>query len=190
MRAVSDFFLRAKHWQLFLAFVGLSCGTAGAMLITLLSFPQEALKKMFPFFAVMELLAILFALWIWSLGVFLNSVVPSNLRMKESFFRIAAVFIPLYLPVFGVFFQNTDHVRNVTLILISFAIIVPLHLFAMFCQVYIWYFVSKSMAVAENQRPASFPDYVGYFFGLWLFPVGVWLIQPRINRLYVNAVSI
>ncbi len=57
----------------------------------------------------------------------------------------------------------------------------------MFCQFYSLYFVSKTQALAENARPVSLADYIGYFVGLWIFPVGVWIIQPRINRLYTNA---
>ena len=157
----------------------------GALLFTILSFPQEALKRVFPFFAVMELFAICFALWLWSLGVFLNSVVPLHLRMKLTFFRLSVIYLPLYVPVFGVFFQNQN--LPPVMVIALYALIFPLHLFGMFCQIYNMYFVSKSLAVAEVLRLASFPDYVGYFFGIWLFPIGVWIIQPRINRLYANA---
>jgi len=79
--------------------------------------------------------------------------------------------------------------RNASLILISFAVIFPLHLFAMFCQVYSWYFVSKSLALAEKQQSVSFEDYLGYICALWIFPVGVWIIQPRVNGLYANATA-
>jgi len=187
MRALLDSFLRARHWQLFLLFVGLCFAAAAAMLITVLLSPREALRRVFPFFVVIELLAVSFALWLWSLGVFLNSLLPLHLRMKKTLFRVSVLFVPLYLPMFGLFFQGTNQVQNVTLIPILFALIIPLHFFAMFCQIYSWYFVSRSLALAESLGPASFADYIGYFFGLWLFPIGVWIIQPRINRLYANA---
>lgn len=189
MRSISEVILRARHWQLFLLFMSLSCAAAAVILITILSAPEEALKRTFPFFAIMELFAGSFSLWLWFLGAFLNSIIPPHLRMKRTFFRVSVLFLPLYVPVFGVFFQSTNQVRNVTLVLISFAVIFPLHLFGMFCQIYNLYFVSKSMALAESLRPASFGDYVGYFFGLWLFPIGVWIIQPRVNRLYAHAAT-
>ncbi len=46
------------------------------------------------------------------------------------------------------------------------------------------YFVSKNLVLAETSKSASFYDYAGPFFLIWFFPVGVWFIQPRINRLY------
>jgi hypothetical protein len=72
----------------------------------------------------------------------------------------------------------------VRLILIFGIIVIPFHFFAFFCQIYGWYFVSKAIALAEAARPASSGDYIGFFFCFWVFPVGVWIIQPRINRLY------
>ena len=107
--------------------------------------------------------------------------------MKQTLFRVSLSFVPFYLLVFGIFFQSTTHARNPALILISFAVILPLHFFAVFSQIYSWYFVSKSVALAENQRPVSFADYAGYFFAIWIFPIGVWIIQPRVNQLYANA---
>jgi hypothetical protein len=44
--------------------------------------------------------------------------------------------------------------------------------------------VSKSLVLAETGKPASFYDYAGPFFLLWFFPVGIWIVQPRVNRLY------
>jgi len=137
----------------------------------------------------MELFAVAFALWIWSSGIFLNSVVPQFFKMKLIYFQIAVVVVPLYLPVFGIFFQSFTTIRNPKFILLMFAVIFPLHLFAFLCQIYSWYFVSKNLAMAEKPQFAAFPDYVGYFFGLWFFPIGIWFIQPRINRLYANATS-
>src|SRR6266496_5324966 len=63
-------------------------------------------------------------------------------------------------------------------------VILPLHVFAMVCMFYLLYFVSKSLVLAETSKPASFYDYAGPFFLLWFFPVGIWIVQPRVNRLY------
>ena len=51
------------------------------------------------------------------------------------------------------------------------------------------YFVSKSLLIAETGKSATFSEYAGEFFLLWFYPIGVWLIQPRINRLYVKTQS-
>jgi hypothetical protein len=45
------------------------------------------------------------------------------------------------------------------------------------------YFTAKTLKSAEMQREAHFSDYIGDFFLLWFYPVGIWFIQPRINRI-------
>lgn len=187
MRSISEIVLRAKHWQIFLVTVAFVIAAVSAMLLSFAMAPSGRFPSDIPFLAVMELFLVSFALWLWSLGIFLNSLVPRQLRMKTRFFGFSLIYLPLYLPAFGIFFEVPQLTRNVAVILISWAIIFPLHLFAIFCQFYSLYFVSKSMALAENRRPISFGDYVGYFFGLWIFPVGVWIIQPRINYLYTSV---
>lgn len=54
----------------------------------------------------------------------------------------------------------------------------------MVCMFYLLYFVSKSLVLAETSKPASFYDYAGPFFLLWFFPIGIWIVQPKVNRLY------
>ena len=54
----------------------------------------------------------------------------------------------------------------------------------MYCMFYLLYFVSKSLVLAETDKTATFYDYAGPFFLMWFYPIGIWIIQPRINRLY------
>jgi len=47
----------------------------------------------------------------------------------------------------------------------------------------------KTLNSAEMQKEAHFSDYIGDFFLLWVFPIGVWFIQPRINSLVNGAAA-
>ena len=71
-----------------------------------------------------------------------------------------------------------------------FVATVPLSLLAVFCMFYNLYFVAKNLVTAETGRSASFSNYAGPFFLLWFFLIGVWFIQPRINRLYTEQPSV
>lgn len=190
MDALQNLLIRAKHWQIFLVFAAVTCIAVAAILSSLMRSPQEVFDHLLPFFSAMEVLAILFAMWVWSLGIFLNAALSSHLRMKQTTFLISVVFVPLYLPVFGIFSQGLQHSRNVALVLASFVVIIPLHFFALFCQAYSCYFVSRALALSEKSRPVAFADYLGFFFAIWLFPIGVWIIQPRINRLYAARATV
>ena len=62
------FFMRAKHWQVFLIFTLLWLAAVVAMIVPMLRSPQEALDNLLPFFAAMELVSIFFALWLSAHG--------------------------------------------------------------------------------------------------------------------------
>jgi hypothetical protein len=72
---------------------------------------------------------------------------------------------------------------------VIFALIIPLHLFSMFCIFYSLYFIAKALKTVESQKTVSFSDFAGEFFLIWFFPIGVWIIQPRINKLFETSVD-
>ena len=117
--------------------------------------------------------------WYWCIGTFLSSRVTPELRLKLQFFRFAVVYPAIYI----LFFMWVFQMPSVDL----FVLVFPLHFFAMFCLFYLLYFVAKSLVLAETARPATFNDYAGPFFLIWFFPIGIWFIQPRINRLYIES---
>jgi hypothetical protein len=45
------------------------------------------------------------------------------------------------------------------------------------------YFISKSSVSFTSGTEATFERYIKTFFLLWFFPVGVWFIQPQVNKL-------
>lgn len=130
----------------------------------------------------MALCALCFALLLWPMGSFLNLIVDPKRRLNYPLFCVAVIFPSIYLPLFNAFF--------VLLTTSLFWVMVPLHAFAVFCMFYDVYFVSKSLALAEQSTRVSFPDYRGYLLGMWFIPFGIWFIQPRINRLYAARTTV
>ena len=109
--------------------------------------------------------------------------------MKVKKFKIF-FFIPIvYMLCFMIFMTfamdeliSNRREPNVGIIVSMFAVIVPLHLFSMFCIFYSLYFVAKTFKTVELQREVKFSDFAGEFFMIWFYPVGIWIIQPRINK--------
>lgn len=64
-----------------------------------------------------------------------------------------------------------------------------MHLFSMFCLFYCLYFVAKTIKTAELQKETSFGDFAGEFFLIWFYPIGIWFIQPKINRIAKSLTS-
>ena len=181
MNAIKKVFVRAKHWQVFLLLFGLFVAGNAVGVGAMIRNPADVFAAMLPIFALTEALALCFALWLWCLGSFLNSRLDVSRRRGLAFFHFAVIYPLLYMLVFMAVFQNMG--TNPGLLLL----IHPLHCFAMACLLYDFYFVSKSLALVENTRTVSLSNYIGYFFCFWIFPVGVWITQPRINRLYSSA---
>ncbi len=183
MHTITNLFLQAKHWQIFLLLFGLGfVGNVVAMssISVTAQSPEDFGKVGIPFVILMALFMFCFLGWLWSMGSFLGSIVQPLLRLKTGFFRFALVYPGPYIFVFMSLFQSTT--TNPALL----AIIFPFHFLAVFCIFYDLYFVSKCLLLAETSKPVSFCDYAGPFFLMWFFPIGVWFTQPRINRLYAE----
>ncbi len=181
MNAVAKFFLRAKHWQILSSLSGIFI--VGFVALTASAFTTTQAQEVFRKTAIvyvgsLVLLTFFLVGWFWFTGSFLNTVLQPSLRPRMRFFRFAVIYTLIYMPVFLALFDSTATHPAVL------GFILPFHLFASYCILYLLYFVSKNLVLAESGKPASFCDYSGPFFLLWFFPMGVWIIQPRINRLY------
>ena len=42
---------------------------------------------------------------------------------------------------------------------------------------------SLTMDSVELQREVSFSDFAGEFFMIWFFPIGIWIVQPKVNKM-------
>jgi hypothetical protein len=65
-------------------------------------------------------------------------------------------------------------------------LIIPFHFFAMACIFYTLYFNAKSLKSVELQRNATASEYTGEFVLMWFFMIGVFFIQPRINKIFAE----
>jgi hypothetical protein len=193
-----DRFLQAKHWQIFLLTFGIPMIFQFMMMgsmnsnITTQSSPSPTLMfDQMNFFPVMMIIFMLvFFGWFWSIAIGLQKKVPENVTMKVTKFKIffftPFVYTLLFLFVFNVLMDELlsfETEPNIGLIGGLFAIVFPLHLFSMFCMFYILYFVAKTFKTVELQREVSFSDFAGEFFLIWFYPIGIWIVQPKINKM-------
>jgi hypothetical protein len=180
--------LTLKHWQIFMILIGLPVILQIVGMIAMISGKNRTIALLS--FPIMLLLFIaIFFGWFYALATSLNKRLPDTVRMNLTKFKWF-LFIPVaYMLILSVFmvglFTNMSNPHQPPIQI--FALVVPLHLFSMFCIFYCLYFTAKSLKAVELQRPVSFGDYAGEFFLLWFFPVGVWIIQPRVNKMFVSS---
>jgi len=184
MKAVFNFFLKAKDWQVFLLLFAVptiaEIVASGYIPTTIRSWKDLGyVGLLYLGLMVLDMLC-LFA-WLWAMGSFLNSLQNPAHRLNQGFFRVALVYPFIYMPVFFYFFFTSES--------IPVQVVLPLHLCATFCFFYVFYFVAKSLVAVNKRREVFIGDYAKTWILLCLIPVGVWFIQPRINQLYAEAIS-
>ena len=146
---------------------------------------EEFIQFDFPSFPTLFFLLLFFG-WFWSMAIGLQKNIPQGIKMKvkkfKTFFCIPfayVIFLILYLnglfSGMGYGFLSSDWI---------FAIILPLHVVSMFGIFYALYFTAKTIKTAELQREVGFGDFIGEFIMLWFYFVGIWIIQPKVNKLY------
>jgi hypothetical protein len=180
--------LKLKHWQLFLLLMGIPIVSQIFMVQAMMnSIRNNKPPDIFIPFSIMMICVIaIFFGWFYALGTNLHKKLPESVSMNLNRFKFFLLVPVIYLLLICliVSFAFTDQEIVANYFAASAIIIVPLHLFSMFCIFYCLYFISKELKSVEWQRPVTFSDYVGEFFLIWFFPVGIWIIQPRINKLF------
>ena len=192
---MTSIFLKAKHWQLFIVMLGIPLLFQCYIMFNMFSeFNTESNPKsenvmhIFQAFPIMMLLFTgVFFGWFWSIAIGLQKYIPQEVKMKVKKFKIF-FFIPLSYILFLMIYISgafsgmiTNGTANSDWIIL---IILPLHLLSMFCIFYSIYFVAKTIKTAELQKSTRFGDFIGEFFMLWFNFIGIWIIQPKVNKLY------
>jgi len=190
-------FLKAKHWQLFTIGFGVPMllqfvfmGLLFSNIVNTDGNPDlEMLQEYFLIIPIIIILSIVTLMgWLWSITIGLQSKIPEQFRLRTLRFKIF-FFIPLiYLTfiAFGVFFliQNIQTIENdITSFPFILLAIFPLHFFSIFCMFHTLYFAARTFKIAELQREVSFSHFIGEFFMIWFHPIGVWMVQPKVNKM-------
>ena len=181
--------LTLKHWQLFCLLVVLPFVLQLIFLgIVLISMDTKWLFTLFPL-VILLCMAVFFG-WMYTLGTQLVKKLPPGVRMNVGLFRILLAIPVIYttaiavmigfLPAMPALVSDEETMKVAEMIM-------PLHLLSMFCMFYILYFNTKAFRSAELRRKVSFSDFMGEFFLFWFFPVGIWLLQPRISKLFEDT---
>ena len=189
-----NLYLKARHWQLFIAMLGIPLLFQLYALFNMFTKfesetnpnPQNVIGLIEVFPIIMILFTGVFFGWFWSIAIGLQNIVPNDQKLNVTkfkvFFFIPLIYIISIMIYMGGHFYGlgTNWVSNNEWILI---IILPLHLFSMFCIFYSMYFVARTIKTVELQRNVGVGEYILEFFLLWFYLVGIWIIQPKINKL-------
>lgn len=181
-----DKFLKAKHWQLFLLICVLPML---AQFFFMNSFrpnssmeygsPREEQVESFMFYLVISAISVaMYFVWLWSVAIGIQKAIPGHLKLKVNRFKVWLIISAIGLIYMGVLFMLPERLSGaiaLSAFILNFTACIGIF--------YSMYFVAKSLSRAEAGGKTSLGDFFGEFLLVWFFPIGVWILQPRINRI-------
>ena len=174
-RSLENFFLRAKAWQVFLLLVGLYIAGQVEIANSVTEIQgvgnPARIDLQAAIIGAIFLSAVFF--WLGCLGVSLNGIVKPDLRANSLPFLLALLFSTAILLLLSIFLNNPTILKLLTY---SSFLVVP-------CMLYSLSYIARGLVAAETNRRPSSSEWAGPFFLLWFFPIGIWFIQPRLNKL-------
>lgn len=155
------FFLEIKAWAVFIIVVLPIVFTTPA--------PINGILYIFGFSALF--------LWIFSIGYYGSKKLdemglPNKGNMR--LFTISSFASPVFCAVFVLFRNNIG----------ESAVGFILGLIGSVCYFYTFFLASKIMVTLEKRREASPSEYLMALLSLFMFPFGIWFIQPKVNRIF------
>ena len=180
-----NFLLRLKHWQLFLLIIGLPIIIQVTLRIIMIrsedSLSSFTKKTNFLSF-ILTLISMTVSLgWIYAIGTNFHKKLPDTVKMNLVRFKV----LFFIMAVYALFFIAFDTFSNEKILDSGlFGVIIPIHIFSMFCILYCLHFNARALKAVELQRPVTFGDFSGEFLLLLFYPFGIWIIQPRIIKFF------
>ena len=137
---------------------------------------------------------VLLALWKYYLCNECNKILPDADKMKLKVFNVI-VFIPTInyviivlsmVVMFWTFLPKLGDVPDSSFIvgyLVFLIIIMLLSILSLVAVIYSIIYAARTYKSVLLGRSANFSEYIGEFFMIMFWVVGVWIMQPKINRI-------
>ncbi|MFT5549053.1 MAG: hypothetical protein ACJAVV_003803 [Alphaproteobacteria bacterium] len=161
-----------KHWELFLMFVI----PTGMSWIFGLDFDALIVA------AIGLFMLLVLSLWMYSIATWCNSRLPESRQSSTSLFCLSLVIPLVYVLMYFFFYlplvQADGAPAKPPLWLL------PMHMLSMLSLFYSFWFTSNKFKSLLDNEDSGFMIFSSTFFLLFIFPLGVWIIQPNVNKLF------
>jgi hypothetical protein len=118
--------------------------------------------------------------WYYVLGLNLFDKVPDKLKFKKTFFEINIGYSFLFIVIMSLLseFSSFSNISG------SNPFIFPFAFYNLFALGYTIYFVSKALFCIQYDGNMDTAIITGYMFLFFFFPVGILVLQPKINKVF------
>lgn len=173
--------LRLKHWQIFglIIIIPPLMILSGSILFKLTGI--NSFNFVFPFLATM-IMAITYFGWIWSITVNLYKYKSRDLQFDldkfKTYFRLSLIIFFIIIPFSKVFLGANSGLISFVLGLTSISLF--------FYCIYLTSTITNSLSKKNEKEPNNlFID----FLLIWILPIGIWMVQPKINQLLTDELD-
>ncbi len=118
--------------------------------------------------------ALIYTCWLFSIG---NAVYSRGSTSRFAIVLFKAGIIYLIICLLSVFY-NTAHASD---FFPPWQIV--LYCVGIFVEFYLFFFVAKNLVHYENDHDLESKSIFLTFCAIWFFPIGIFFIQPRVNRI-------
>lgn len=132
------------------------------------------LSPLLSFFGVLIMMITYYG-WIWVAGTVTHQQGGQDNPLKLNVFRILFLLALLFLVILTPILRTSLKAEDLFLA-------DAVQLIAVVSFFYCIYFVSKSLRMIEEQRGLKSGYLFLDFFLIWILPIGIWVIQPRMNK--------
>ncbi|UOQ73890.1 hypothetical protein [Hymenobacter cellulosilyticus] len=162
---MGDFTLRVKHWQVFL-------GTMLLMLVGNLTIEDSTLAS-----ATLSAIGYcIFSAWLALIGNSLFPFLPRKAEYNLTWFLIdVAVGVVARAAVIILTDERSFQAAGLPAVAL---------LYIIFAQLHGPWFLAVSLVAIEKQREPEFGSYFGTLLLFLFWPVGLWVLQPRLNKVW------
>lgn len=174
--------LKLESWKLFLLMLTPALLGASALLLRNSVEVHRSLLLVIGQIGAL-LFVCVFVYWIYQLGAYLVHL-PPNQNYSLAVFTVPLGFATLYrvaIDAYGLWY-GLKYQAAINLETILW--IVPLHLLATLAALYCFYTDARMLVSAERKQSSGFKAVWPTFGLILIFPIGIWFIQPRVQKLF------
>lgn len=158
------FILNLKHWQVFLI-----------LLVASITSNFEWVGQDFFNLAINMFGLMIYFLWYFAVGLQLTKHFPPRIELGRTMFIINALVLVLSMLILITAFDGEFSSNG----FFGFVWVVYL----MYAVIQFIFFPARALKSVEQQAEIGFHQYFGYFLLMLFWPVGIWWIQPKLNRI-------
>jgi hypothetical protein len=129
--------------------------------------------------------------WFFRVTADLFKMLPAGHKLKMNVFRFHFYFPIIYFTIATFLLgghsislplkDNYNHYEGYLLLM---------DIFAIYCLLYCALFFAKALVSSYRQTPdPPWTSYIGYVLALWMYPIGIWFIQPKVKVLLGRQAS-